>query len=66
MKKITLRLTVGTALMLAFGLLNSSQAKPAASQENNASDKYQVKIDNFSFAPATLTVPGGGEGNLDE
>ncbi len=59
MKKITLRLTVGTALLLALGWLNSSQARPAASQENSASDKYQVKIDNFSFAPTTLTVPVG-------
>ena len=61
MKKITLSLTIGTALVLAFGLLNSSQARPAASPENNSSDKYQVKVDNFSFAPATLTIPVGAK-----
>lgn len=59
MKKITRRLTVGTALLLAFGLLYSHQARSAAGQENNSSDKHQVKIDNFSFAPTTLTVPVG-------
>jgi amicyanin len=59
MKKITFSLTAATVLLLIFGLLNSSQARPAASQENNANDKYQVKIDNFSFTPATLTVPVG-------
>jgi amicyanin len=59
MKKITLTLAAGTALLLALGWLNSSQARPGARQENNASDKYQVKIDNFSFEPTTLTVPVG-------
>lgn len=59
MKKITRSLTVGTALLLAFGLLLSNQSRSAAGQENNSSDKYQVKIDNFSFTPTTLTVPVG-------
>lgn len=59
MKKITLRLTVATALLLAFGVLKFSHAKPAASQEINSSNQYQVKIDNFSFTPTTATVPVG-------
>lgn len=59
MKKITLSLTAATVLLLVFGGLNSSQAQPAASQPNDSSDKYQVKIDNFSFTPATVTVPVG-------
>jgi amicyanin len=59
MKKITFSLTAAIVLLLVFGLWNSSQARPAAGQENNASDKYQVKIDNFSFTPATLSVPVG-------
>lgn len=59
MKTSTLSLTVSTVLLLVFGLVNCSQARPAANQENNASDKYQVKIDNFSFAPTTVTVPVG-------
>jgi len=59
LRKITPSKTVGTLLLLAFGLLNFSQARPAASQDNNASGKYQVKIDNFSFTPTTLTVPAG-------
>jgi plastocyanin len=59
LKKITLSLTVATVLLLVFGVLRSSHAKPAASPETNGNDKYQVKIDNFSFAPATLTIPVG-------
>jgi len=59
MKKITLSLIVGTALLLAIGLLKSGQARPAASPENNSSGKSEVKIDNFSFAPTALTVPVG-------
>jgi amicyanin len=62
MKKITFSLTAATFLLLTFGLVNSCQARPVGnqeSQESNASDKYQVKIDNFSFAPANLTVPVG-------
>jgi len=59
MKKITFSLTAATFLLLTFGLVNCSQARPVANQESNASDKYQVKIDNFSFAPANLTVPVG-------
>ena len=34
-----------------FGLVASSAGKPAAGAE--------VKIDNFSFGPATLTIPAG-------
>src|ERR1700687_5459842 len=59
MKKITLSLTVATVFLLVFGLLNFSHARPAASPEINSSDKYQVKIDNFSFTPTTLAVPVG-------
>lgn len=57
MKKIAFSLTIATVLLATFGLLNCSQVRPAANQESNATDKYQVKIDNFSFMPATLTVP---------
>jgi amicyanin len=60
MRKITLGLSAAAVLVLISGMVvKFSQAKPAASQESNSSDKNQVKIDNFSFTPTTLTVPSG-------
>jgi plastocyanin len=62
MKKAILSATSAALLVLSFGLLRASHAKPATSGQDNASDKYQVKIDNFIFAPQTLTVPVGTAG----
>ena len=59
MKKITLSLIVGTVLLLAFGVVKSSHARPAASQPNDSSNQMQIKIDNFSFTPSTVSVPVG-------
>ena len=46
-------------VVLAFALSRSSEARPAANGQDTASGQYQVKIDNFSFGPTTLTVPVG-------
>jgi amicyanin len=59
MKKTIFGATAAAVLVLSFGLLKASHAGQAASEQNNPSDKYQVKIDNFSFGPSTLTVPVG-------
>jgi amicyanin len=59
MKKVILSAVAAALLVLAFGLSTASHARPAASEQNNSSDKYQIKIDNFSFGPSTLTVPVG-------
>jgi amicyanin len=63
MEKAILGAVAAVLLVLSFGLSKSGctflAAKPAASQEHNSRDKYQVKIDNFSFGPSTLTVPVG-------
>ncbi len=59
MKKVILGAVAASLLVLSFGISRDSHAKPAASEPANSSDKYQIKIDNFSFAPATLTVPAG-------
>ena len=59
MKRVILSAAAAALLVLSFGLSKASHAKPAASEQGNSSDKYQIKIDNFSFAPATLTVPVG-------
>jgi len=55
MKKI---LMGGALIALAFGLTRSGQVL-AANGQNASNGEYQIKIDNFSFAPATLTVPAG-------
>ena len=50
---------IAAALILGIGLSRAAHASPAASGPDNASDKLQVKIDNFSFTPPTLTVAVG-------
>jgi len=63
MKKVILSAVAAALLVLSLGLsrvsCTLSAARPVASEQNNSSDKYQVKIDNFSFGPSTLTVPVG-------
>ena len=59
MKKTIFTVTAAALLVLSFGLSRASFPQPAASGQENTSDKYQVKIDNFSFTPQTLTVPVG-------
>jgi plastocyanin len=61
MRKIAFSLTSATFLLLAFGLLTSRHVTTAVSQPNDSGNKYQVNIDNFSFTPATLTVPVGAK-----
>jgi len=57
MKKLILNLASVVVVALAFGLSGGSQARPTA--DGQKTEQYQVKIDNFSFGPATLTVPVG-------
>jgi plastocyanin len=59
MKKVLLSASAAALLVLSFGLSKASHARPVAGGQSSSSDKYQVKIDNFSFTPATLTVPAG-------
>jgi len=63
MKKVILSAAVATLLALSLGLSRAGcallTAKPAASGQTTSNGQYQVKIDNFSFGPATLTVPVG-------
>jgi amicyanin len=59
MKKALLSLTAVALLGLAFGLSKTSHAKPTTSEQSTSREQYQVKIDNFSFGPPTLTVPAG-------
>jgi plastocyanin len=59
MKKVLLSAAAITMVALSFSLSKVSHARPVADQQNASGGKFQVKIDNFSFAPATLTVPAG-------
>lgn len=59
MKRAILSAAAASLLVLAFGLSRVSHARPAATESSDSSDRYQIKIDNFSFAPAALTVPAG-------
>ena len=59
MKKAIVSASAAALLVLSLGLSKASHAWAAAGDQNGSSDKYQIKIDNFSFAPETLTVPAG-------
>jgi plastocyanin len=59
MKRILFSTALAGLVFLSLALLNAGHAKLIASEQNSSSDKYQIKIDNFSFAPQTLTVPAG-------
>ena len=59
MKKTLVSASAAALLVLSLGLSKASHARAAAGDQNGSSDQYQIKIDNFSFAPATLTVPAG-------
>src|SRR5438309_10597707 len=59
MKKTTFSLALTGLVVLSFAFLNSGHTKLVASEQNASADQHQVKIDNFSFASATLTVPTG-------
>jgi amicyanin len=59
MKKTLLSAAAAALLVLGLGLSRADQAKPAVSGPRTSHAKYEVKIDNFSFAPPALTVPVG-------
>jgi plastocyanin len=49
----------GVAILLTAFTLVSRQSIFAATAPANSSSEVAVKIDNFSFSPATITVPVG-------
>ncbi len=53
--------TLGNALLLAVLVLAARPASTfgATPDDKSASEVVVVKIDNFSFSPATITVPVG-------
>jgi len=59
MRSIFSSVAVTAVLVLAFGLSAATYRKQGADSPGDQNDKYQVKIDNFSFTPGSLTVPAG-------
>lgn len=59
MRKVNSTIGVTAALIMAMSLAAGNTGKPGAGPQNNNSGRYLVNIDNFSFGPATLTVPVG-------
>src|SRR5258707_13662838 len=49
---------LGAALLLGFGALGAGQTDFVATAKQNL-ETTEVKIDNFTFGPAALTVPVG-------
>ena len=47
----------GLLLALQFGA--QAQSAPTAAGQDSKGQTVDVKIDNFSFSPATITVPAG-------
>jgi amicyanin len=58
MKRLIPYFAVLVLPVLAFGILKAGQP-PTAAVEQNSGGGSEVKIDNFSFAPPSLTVPVG-------
>jgi len=59
MKRIFWSAAAIAALVLSLSLSKVNHAKPVADDQKASADKFQVKIDNFSFEPATLTITPG-------
>jgi plastocyanin len=58
--KKTMRILGTTgSLALAFMLMAGTQRSQAAGPGDKAPNGIEIKIDNFSFGPMTLTVPAG-------
>jgi amicyanin len=59
MKRNFLSAAAVAAMVLPLGLSTANHAQPVADDQKASADKLQVKIDNFSFRPVTLTVAAG-------
>lgn len=50
---------LGVAIVLGVLVAGTGTSTFAASPPANASSEVAIKIDNFSFSPATITIPVG-------
>ena len=58
MKRSILSGTALAVMALAIAVAAISQARPSADDKASGQNN-EVKIDNFSFGPATITIPAG-------
>src|SRR6266853_200055 len=59
MKRIKLMLGFTALVVTAFALTTGTRANSATSPGDKPASGATVKIDNFSFGPATITIPAG-------
>ena len=59
MKRIKMMFGSAAILVVAFALTAGSRPNLAASSGDKSASSATVKIDNFSFGPAALTIPAG-------
>ena len=59
MKRIKLICGSAAILAMAFALTAGTRPNPFASPGERPASGSEVKIDNFSFGPATITIPAG-------
>ena len=59
MKRIKLMLGFTALVVTAFALTTGTRANSATSPGDKPASATAIKIDNFSFGPATITIPAG-------
>jgi plastocyanin len=59
MKRIKLIFGSAAILAMAFALTTGTRPSSAMSTADKPASSTTVKIDNFSFGPATITIPAG-------
>ncbi len=59
MKRIKFMFGSAAILAVAFGLTVGIRPNMAAASDGKAANGAAIKIDNFSFGPATITIPAG-------
>ncbi len=59
MKRIKLMLGFTALVVTAFALTTGTRAHSATSPGDKPASATAIKIDNFSFGPATITIPAG-------
>jgi plastocyanin len=59
MKRITWIFGLAAIVLTAFALTAGTSAIPAESSSDKPASGAAIKIDNFSFGPATITIPAG-------
>lgn len=59
MKRFTWIFGLAATALTAFALAQGAKASSAISPDDKSASIAAVKIDNFSFGPATITIPAG-------